>query len=67
MTKREKVIVECDGHEFHERTKEQAAKDRARDRASVMGGYDVFRFTGSELWRDPMGCAEQVVDWGIRG
>src|SRR5690606_35457447 len=28
----EGVIVECDGHEFHERTKEQAARDKARDR-----------------------------------
>lgn len=27
------LVVECDGHEFHERTKEQAARDRSRDRA----------------------------------
>lgn len=26
------VVVECDGHEFHERTKAQAARDRERDR-----------------------------------
>ena len=24
------LIVECDGHDFHERTKEQAARDRSR-------------------------------------
>jgi len=62
-----KLVVECDGHEFHERTKEQAAKDRSRDRALSELGYDVFRFTGSEIWRDPFGCAEQVYQWALRG
>lgn len=62
-----KLVVECDGHQFHERTKEQAASDRSRDRALMGFGYDVFRFTGSELWRDPWGCAEQVVEWAVRG
>lgn len=58
-----KLVIECDGHDFHERTKEQAARDRSRDRKLVTQGYTVFRFTGSELWRDPIGCAEQVIDW----
>ena len=62
-----RLVVECDGHDFHERTKEQAAKDRSRDRALNSEGYDVFRFTGSELWRDPWGCAEQVYEWAVRG
>lgn len=62
-----KLIVECDGHDFHERTKEQAARDRSRDRVLNSHGYDVFRFTGSELWRDPWACAEQVYEWAIRG
>jgi very-short-patch-repair endonuclease len=62
-----KLIVECDGHNFHERTKEQAAKDRAKDRRAVLDGIDCFRFTGSELWRDPWGCAEQVTDWAVKG
>lgn len=62
-----KLIVECDGHDYHERTKEQAAKDRSRDRELNGAGYDVFRFTGSELWRDPWGCAEQVYTWALRG
>lgn len=57
------LIVECDGHDFHERTKEQAAKDRARDRNAQMAGHAVFRFTGSEIWNDAWGCAERVFDW----
>lgn len=61
------LIVECDGHDFHERTKEQAAKDRSRDRAAILAGYEVFRFTGSELWCDPLGCARQIVEWAEKG
>lgn len=62
-----KLVVECDGHGYHERTKEQAAKDRSRDRILTSLGLDVFRFTGSELWRDPWACASQVCEWAERG
>lgn len=61
------LVVECDGHDFHERTKEQAAKDRSRDRTLSQMGYDVFRFTGSELWKDPWDCADQVYEWAAAG
>lgn len=57
------LVIECDGHDFHERTKEQAAADRARDRCLQAQGYTVFRFTGSEIWNDPLKCADQVHDW----
>lgn len=61
-----RLIVECDGHDFHERTKEQAARDRDRDRQAQLAGIEIFRFTGSELWRDPLGCADQVIAWANR-
>ena len=57
------LVIECDGHDFHERTKQQAARDRSRDRQAVLAGMDCFRFTGSELWRDPWDCAAQVTRW----
>lgn len=56
------IVVECDGHDFHERTKEQAAKDRARDRALTLGGYRVLRFTGSELFNDARQCLRELAD-----
>jgi len=64
-----RLIVECDGHDYHERTKEQAAKDRSRDRLGLQKEVPVIRFTGSELWRDPFNCVQQfldiaVSDWG---
>lgn len=55
------VVVECDGHEFHERTAEQAEHDRARDRAMTAAGYQVFRFTGREIQRDAGRCAAEVL------
>jgi very-short-patch-repair endonuclease len=62
-----KLVIECDGHEFHERTKEQAKRDRSRDRILTLQLYTVLRFTGSEIHCDPIGCAEQVFDWASRG
>jgi hypothetical protein len=62
-----RLVVECDGHDFHERTKEQAARDRSRDREGQLAGFTVFRFTGSELWRDAWGCAGKVIDWAEQG
>jgi len=60
------VIVECDGHEFHERTKEQARRDKARDRDMAANGYTVMRFTGSEIHADAKECADQVASFLTR-
>lgn len=56
-----RVAVECDGHEFHEKTKEQAARDRTRERDLVFEGWTVLRFTGSEIYRDAQRCAQDVL------
>jgi len=54
------VAVECDGHEFHEKTKEQAQHDKARDRRLQELGWLVARFTGSEILRAPEQAAWDV-------
>lgn len=51
-----KIVIECDGHDFHERTKAQAARDRSRDRALQALGYVVLRFTGHEIHKDSVSC-----------
>ena len=48
-----KVVIECDGHDFHEKTKEQASKDKKRDRFMQTAGYKVLRCTGSDIVKDP--------------
>ena len=55
------VIVECDGHEFHEKTKEQVERDKKRDRTLLAEGFNVLRFSGREVWRDPFECADEVI------
>jgi very-short-patch-repair endonuclease len=55
------VAVECDGHDFHEKTKSQAAYDKVRDRDIQSLGYYILRFTGSEIWKDPTKCANEVI------
>lgn len=59
------LVVECDGHAFHERTKFQAERDKRRDRDITHAGYIVLRFTGSEIWRDPVECAISVFDTAL--
>ena len=55
------LVVECDGHDYHEKTKAQAQKDKSRDRLLKQAGYDVIHFTGSEIWMDPEKCAKEVI------
>lgn len=57
------LIVECDGHDWHDRTKQQAAYDRSRDREMMLMGASVARFTGSEIHNYPEKCAQDV--WGL--
>lgn len=65
-------VIECDGHDYHEKTKEQAKRDKSRDRHMMMAGITVQRFTGSEIWADPFSCAVQAFNpilewvWGVR-
>ncbi len=52
--------IECDGHQFHERTPTQARRDRSRDRDFLLSGIPVLRFTGSEICRSPDGCRREI-------
>lgn len=55
------LVIECDGRQFH-LSEEQVAHDKAKDRALVQNGWRVVRFPGTEIWNDPSGCAEQVME-----
>lgn len=48
----DKVVIECDGHDYHEKTKLQAKHDKERDRYLTSKGYKVLRYTGSEIYND---------------
>jgi hypothetical protein len=51
------VIVELDGHAFHDKNKEQRAREKARDRFLIKTGYKILHFTGSEVNADPFKVA----------
>jgi len=53
--------IECDGFDYHERTKQQAAYDRSRDRELLIAGVPTLRFTGSEIHADAHRCAMDVI------
>jgi very-short-patch-repair endonuclease len=54
------VHVEVDGHDFHERTKEQVRHNNRRDRYFAIRGLTVLRFSGSEIWNDAPACVAEV-------
>ena len=56
------VAIELDGHDFHEKTKVQAAKDKKRDRFFTTSGLTFLRFTGSEVFRDSLACANEALE-----
>lgn len=57
------LFIECDGHDFHERTKEQAEHDRSRDRIMQENGIPILRFTGREIHRSPSKCATSILNF----
>jgi very-short-patch-repair endonuclease len=57
-----RLAVELDGFTFHERTPQQAANDRARDRELKIDlGWDVVRFLSSEVMPDGASSALKQV------
>ena len=58
-----KLAIECDGHDFHERTKEQVTKDNEREYDLKMSGFDVLRFSGSQIYNKPFRCAAQAYEY----
>lgn len=56
------VIVELDGHNFHDKDKRQRSYEKKRDRDLQRAGYKVLHFTGSDVVKDPFACAHEAMD-----
>lgn len=54
-----KVAIEVDGHEHH-KSRQARTADAQRERNITQGGWQVIRFTGSEVHRDSRKCADSV-------
>lgn len=60
-TTERRMVVECDGFDFHDRTRQQASHDRARDRWLQSFGVLVYRYTGGDIWSDVFRHAQEAV------
>jgi len=60
-----KLAIECDGHDYHERTEKQARRDKKKDRYLQSQGWLIARFTGSEIYKNPCKCLEKAIDMVI--
>lgn len=58
-----KLVIECDGHDYHHASKQQVKKDYERETDLKLAGYDILRFTGSQIYGDPYRCADTIIDY----
>lgn len=56
------LIIELDGHAWHEKTPRQGQRDKKRERALMDLGYELRRFSGREVNTDARGCAIEALN-----
>lgn len=57
-----KLVVETDGHEFHERTREQVEHRNTRDANLQSDGWFVLHFSGRQVMANPHECVCNIDD-----
>lgn len=55
------VIAEIDGHEFHDKNKQQREYEKRRDRYFAINGYKALHYAGTEIYRNPWIAAAEVI------
>lgn len=55
-----RIAVEVDGFRYHDATPEQAAADRARDRALTDAGWRVYRYSATTVTGDAATVAHEL-------
>ncbi len=53
------IIIECDGYDYHSK-KEQMNHDYKRENDLKIAGFNVIRFTGSQIYNSPFECVDTV-------
>lgn len=59
FSKTRKIAIECDGKAYHS-SPEQIAHDRKKDIFLKRNGWDVIRFTGSDIYNNAEGCCQVI-------
>lgn len=55
-----KYVIEIDGFEYHSK-KQQLNYDYERENLLKLNGYNVIRFTGSQVYRKPYNCVNDLI------
>jgi len=55
------LVIEIDGHDYHERTQAQASSDNRRDRALTRSGTPCLRYTTTEVLRNSDDAAQEIA------
>lgn len=56
------IIIELDGADYHS-NKVQMNYDYERENNLKLEGYNVIRFTGSQIYNDVFGCLDKVCEF----
>lgn len=60
VASRRAFAIECDGHEWHEKSKAQVARDKRRDRDLILAGIVPVRFSGHEIHKSVGDCVDYI-------
>lgn len=58
------ILIELDGQKYHS-TKEQRNRDYERENNLKLEGYHILRFTGSQVYKEPIRCVRKVYDYSL--
>lgn len=58
-----RLVIECDGRDFHHATREQIERDRARDAELSALGYTIYRFPGKQITSDIWSVVIDTLSW----
>jgi hypothetical protein len=62
LNKKCNVIIECDGYEYH-KEKESFIRDRKRDRILHNLGFQILRYSGTEIYTDPINTCGDIFNY----
>ena len=60
------LFIECDGYDYHAKTKEQFENTNKRDREVRLLGYDILHFAGTEIYKNPLKCASETWKYIVK-
>ena len=56
------IAIEIDGHDFHQKTKEQVRHDKERERFITKNVVKLLRFSGSEVYDNPTKAVNEIIE-----